>query len=138
MAEIISAQRLGRFPESERVYNMKKTEGRVYETHYYILAVDAAASDTTLYTVPSGKTLYIDFAMSMTTNASIYPIGLFDSAGDSADGTAKITVPSVPSSFPLPMMNYAAPIPFSKGVTIDAADTPVNKNYWFWFNGWLV
>lgn len=126
--------------DSEVAAAMLVGKGRVAVYRYVRMDVDAAPSDTTIFEVPTGKTFYLTNVKSMTTNVSVYPIRLNDTKGNSATPAtdARAVVLSVPTNYPIPVETFVNPIIFENGITIDSADTPASKSYWFIINGYVV
>jgi hypothetical protein len=100
---------------------------------------DAAADDTTLYTVPTGRTLFIDsITMGYNTDGS-YQVYLHDASGNSVTGTTQFFTASASYwARTLNAANFAVPIPVRKGVTVAGSTMPNSKGFNWRITGWLV
>lgn len=127
MAETFNKVALSEVPQSEFMSLHKQPTRKVNVVKFFELAVDAAPSDTTLYTVPTGKTFFLTGYNAQKTDAGgTNPV--YDSAGDSASGSAKITI--VESIYATQLANqviYDPPIPFYKGLTLKGTEMTASK-----------
>lgn len=98
---------------------------------------DATPSDTTIYTVPTGKTLWlVQATMSRQDSGNTTPF--HDSAGNVASGTALCTVQSCARNYGQNVTKFLQPIAFTKGITIDSARLPGEKDLFYLLEGYLV
>lgn len=98
---------------------------------------DAAPSDTTLYTVPSGRILYVQrISWGRETLAGITP--LYDSAGNTASGAIKVSVVSSERNYGMYTTDYLTPVTFRKGITVDSGDLAGEKDQRFVIQGYLI
>jgi hypothetical protein len=99
---------------------------------------DAAADDTTIYTVPSGKTLLVtEFGGVKEDGAGMFDI--YDSSGDSATGSVVMGVYyGTGAGEGFKVTQYTVPVVIKNGLTIKGADMANSKHYWWVVKGWLV
>lgn len=127
MAETFNKVALVEQPQSDLESLHKQPSRKVYVVKFFELAVDAAPSDTTLYTVPTGRTFFLTGYYAQKTDAGgTNPV--YDSAGNSASGSAKITI--VESIYATQLANHVTfdpPIVFRKGITLKGTEMTASK-----------
>jgi hypothetical protein len=97
---------------------VKGVDKQYINTMLYVTS-DAAPSDTTIFTVPTGKKLYVIKCQSSNNGASNYNSKLHDDVSDSATGDAKILATTVSEDNATPLIQqFATPIIFEKGITV--------------------
>lgn len=101
-----------------------------------IISVDAAPSDTTLYTVTAGKIFYVT-SMSWGKQDAGSSIGVYDSAGDSATGTAPLSAMQGLRDTPF-TVNYHSPVPYKTGFTVKGTELSASKAVHYTIQGYEV
>lgn len=104
-----------------------------------ILKCDNSAVPTnkTIYTVPSGRTLYIEKARAHQADSGT-TYTFYDNASDAASGNS-FTVFGVIAFTDYPFIHeFKTPIEIKEGLTVAAAGQTASKNSYYYFEGYLV
>lgn len=115
------------------------TQTKTFLTRCVIIGVDAAPSDTTIYTVPTGKVFYLTATSTYTNNAGGLLRSLYDSAGDVA---ANVKLGCFFNDIAAGTAHHeeygGGGIPFTTGITMATADLIANKTFGLILHGYLV
>ena len=99
---------------------------------------DAAADDTTIYTVPSGRVLYVYmYAGNQNVNLTNY-VAVYDNTGDSATGKYLWTMPITEGHSGHYQTKLTKPIAVKNGITLKGSDMENSKQYNIELYGFLI
>lgn len=120
-------------------YDLKTRKDKKFIVFGGRIAVDAAPSDTTLYTVPKGKVFYLIRYYGGRQNAAT-PLTFCDASGDSSvlSTDARVTFINSNYTYNNTEVTLVEPIPFYKGITFDSTELNANINVDFLIQGYLV
>lgn len=140
MAEALSNETITYVHRHELDSERARVKGDVTDVYRgVIIGVDAAPSDTTIYTVPSKKTFYLTAVTAYTNNGAHLVRNFYDSAGDAISGSSVLGVLFAEQSVgPAHQELYPQGIPFRNGITMSAADLIANKTFGCIIIGYLM
>lgn len=139
MAETISREGTTVTPVAQ--YQSNLTKGGTSKQGVFrgaVVSVDAAPSDTTLYTVPAGKLFLCNAIVAQKQDAPGNQ-EVMDSAGDTSSGASKCLILMGQKGAMPPIRNeFNPPIAFQKGITIDSTMFTASKDHEYQIMGYLV
>lgn len=138
MAESITGQSTVTIPVVSPQSDIAKAETKkAYVCTGGAIDVVAPLEDTTLYTVPEGKTFYLTKVLHNTTGTAV-DVPFYDSAGNVASGAAIVTLIPCLSTAHVVETKFDVPVAFQIGVTLDSGDMFDGVDINYMIHGYLV
>lgn len=138
MGESITAQGSQSIPLS-RINNDLKIDktGQSYVLETLTVTTDADPGNTTIYTVPSGKTFWLTRIRARVADGA-KSMQAKDKAGDDASGDVAVVVFAGHRTYGFEDNHYSEPVPFKNGITFGGNQFTASKAHDFMLEGILV